>query len=126
MECVMMITAERKQDLDEIVRAVADEFSDDVQFSCSEESNANFVAKWKLHDQPETLAQSSRAVLVRFAESALVRYHTLTPQEKSIAMMHLRELIRSRMTDYDEGRRTPRGEVKAPHIINTAPEFLGD
>jgi hypothetical protein len=122
----MMMSAERKQDLDEIVRAVADEFSDDVQFSCSDESHTNFVAKWKLRDQPEALTQSSRAVLVRFADSALNRYRTLSPEQKSVAMMHLRELIRVRMADYDEGRQALRGEIKPPHIINTAPEFLAD
>jgi hypothetical protein len=122
----MLITPERKQDLDEIVLAVAGEFSDDVQFSVSDESNANFVAKWKLKDQPEDRSQTSRAVLVRFAEAALRRYHTLSKEEKSVAMMHLRELIRERMADYDEGRYTLRGQVKEPHIINTAPEFLGD
>ena len=121
----MVITAERKQDLDEIVLAVAGEFSDDVQFSCSEESNANFVAKLKLKDQPEELCQTSRAVLVRFADDALRRYHTLSKEEKSVAMMHLRELIRDSMASYDEGRNAERGQVKEPHIINSAPEFLG-
>jgi hypothetical protein len=121
----MVMTTERKQDLDEIVLAVAGEFSDDVQFSCNDESNANFVAKWKLKDQPETLCQTSRAVLVRFADSALRNYHTLPKEEKSVAMMHLRELIRERMADYDEGRNAERGQIKEPHIINTAPEFLG-
>lgn len=120
----MITTAERKQDLDEIVQAVAGEFSDDVQFSCSDESNANFVAKWKLKDQPEELSQTSRAVLVRFADAALRHFHTLSQPEKSVAMMHLRELIRERMADYDEGRNAQRGQVKEPHIINTAPEFL--
>jgi hypothetical protein len=122
----MVMTVERKQDLDEIVQAVADEFSDDVQFSCSDESSSNFVAKWRLRDQPEHLSQSSRAVLVRFADTALSRFHALAPEQKSTALMHLREMIRSQMADYDEGRQVPRGEVKPPHIIQTAPEFLAD
>ena len=38
---------ERKQILDEIVQAVADAFPEGAQFSCSDESDCNFVARWK-------------------------------------------------------------------------------
>jgi 23S rRNA G2069 N7-methylase RlmK/C1962 C5-methylase RlmI len=120
----MFMNAERKQVLDEIVQAVADAFPEDAQFSCSEESDSNFVARWKLKDQPPHLTQTSRPVIVRFADTALRAYSALSQSQKEAAFAHLRQVIRQGMKHYDEGRSAERGDIRSPHVIHTAPEFL--
>jgi hypothetical protein len=115
---------ERKQILDEIVQAVADAFPEGAQFSCSDESDCNFVARWKLKGQPAHLTQTSRPITVRFADTALRAYGKLSQSEKDVAFAHLLQVIRKEMEEYDEGRGAERGDVRHPHVIQTAPEFL--
>jgi hypothetical protein len=118
------MNAERKKILDEIVQAVAHVFPEDAQFSCSEESDCNFVARWKLAGQPPHLTQTSRPVIVRFSDLALHAYSALSPSEKQAAFAHLHQAIGAGMAHYDDGRGAARGDVRSPHVIHTAPEFL--
>ncbi|WP_158905522.1 hypothetical protein [Burkholderia sp. L27(2015)] len=115
---------ERKQILDEIVQAVADAFPEGAQFSCSDESDCNFVARWKLKGQPANLTQTSRPVIVRFADTTLRAYGKLGQSEKDAAFAHLLQLIRKEMAEYDEGRGAERGDIRSPHVIQTALELL--
>lgn len=115
---------ERKQILDEIVQAVAEAFPEGAQFSCSDESDCNFVARWKLKGQPANLTQTSRPIVVRFADMALHAYGKLSQPEKDVAFAHLLQVIRKEMAAYDEGRDAERGDVRHPHVIHAAPEFL--